>query len=839
MPDLGKISKLLYNTFITNDSAMAVQTDTGYRTIETQVTPEIIQYMLQSKASIAVYQQATYKNTLRWICFDFDCLHEELLATLYSSTILPFTQNLTERCIPYILEFSGRRGFHIWIILDRMISKCDGYHLLLAIENTCIPRVDNNESLYKLDRFPATSGGHNKYGKAVKIPLSFHKKGHYSQMILPTSDYCILPVANLDDTFIMEQCRIIEGYAYANYDQLKKQFALDVERNSFDSISRIAYSVDSPISLESFMDAAKGSSVLELISRHILTDALTHLDRSVLVGLLSHVTGGKQILHNIMATQSNYDEKKTEQIINEMSSHYYSLRFGQLYSYYNSTLEESLDPKVSVIEWLLDKMGMERHSITVDSPKQLQHWGLEDIVRKEQNYQLFNDEVVDVLILRDLQRITAIDLARISSIMERVESDESYTLDTIIYETATRIEAGGRKRILFAQSAFDRILTTALAFRFSELYTGSLESYSYHINRAPGGDVFYPWLSSWNRYRKAIATYLSIPLFSEFHLVKIDIHHFYDSIRLNALFDKCVQIIERNSIDSTKAHNIFAFLVKYNARLMMLEGFDHGVPQGPAYARILAEFFISSVINQFYSMAGNQFGKIKLFRYVDDIFVFLEPHADPDSFLQLFSYHMEENHLYLNKEKTRIWGKVKDINLRDINDLCDRAAENYKLQSFSNLDYFEEDDLIDPLATYDAFLSRNGEWDIKDANFLLNNSIDPFLSNMYLKQFGSLIIKSEIGRGSIFRKYYSLVFSNPEKFTQFFSQGQYANIPTRSLNMSNMISTLYLAIKRDSGVLLDAVEPIITMCKFLQTQDLLPCDASSVNAILEFLQARE
>ena len=72
MQDLKKISSLLFNTFITNDTAIAVQTESGYKTVETDVTPEMIEYMLRGKASVAAYQQATYKNTLRWICFDFD-----------------------------------------------------------------------------------------------------------------------------------------------------------------------------------------------------------------------------------------------------------------------------------------------------------------------------------------------------------------------------------------------------------------------------------------------------------------------------------------------------------------------------------------------------------------------------------------------------------------------------------------------------------------------------------------------------------------------------------------------------------------------------------------------
>ena len=176
MQDLKKIGKLLFDTFITNDTAIAVQTESGYKTVETDVTPETIEYMLRGKVSIAAYQQATYRNTLRWICFDFDCVSEERLSELFETVVRPFLQNLTDICIPFIAEFSGRRGFHVWIILDRMVSKQEGFDLLSTIHEKCIPYMEDPESLYHLDRFPATGSGHNKYGKAVKIPMSYHRR---------------------------------------------------------------------------------------------------------------------------------------------------------------------------------------------------------------------------------------------------------------------------------------------------------------------------------------------------------------------------------------------------------------------------------------------------------------------------------------------------------------------------------------------------------------------------------------------------------------------------------------------------------------------------------------
>lgn len=699
--------------------------------------------------------------------------------------------------------------------------------------------MEDSMSLYNLDRFPATGAGHNKYGKAVKIPMSFHKKGQYSQMLSPEADYQLLPVASLDDEFIDRQTAILEQYHIANYSELKSILKLVASQYSFDPLPRFEY-VNSLITLPAFLQAAKGSSVLELIVRHIETDSLSHMDRSILVGLFTHVSGGEQLLHSIMQTQSNYDPVTTDTVIKRMHAYYYSLSFGQLYSYYHSDLEPEIDSRTSVIEWLLDKMGINHDAIPVVPLKKKRYSTLEDIVRKEQNYQLFNDEVIDVLTLRDMQQLTSLDLSYISSWIENIEDGNLTIPLKISYKTHTRIESEDRDRTLFSLSAFDRVFTTALAFRFAEMYSGSWESYSYHINSMPGGDVFYPWLTSWNRYQRSISTYLSIPLFSDFHLIKIDIRHFYDTIRFHAIFDKCIETIRQKTSEgnSEKACNIFRFLVNYNSNLMMLEKKDHGVPQGPAYARVLAEFFLSVVIQQFHDVIGDQFGKPKLFRYVDDIFVFLDPSADPQDFLHLFSQHVEKYSLFLNKDKTHIWGRIKDIDPKSIHDLCAKSEENYKIQGFSNLEYYTDEDLLDPITTFNNYLMRDGKWNISDANFLLNPAIDPVLSNMYLREYRNQIVASEIGRGSIFRKFYGMVLKDENMSKHFFEKQEYCLIPVPSLNMSNMISTLYLLLKQDGELAGIGKESIINMCIYLHEKDLSPSDKSSVNAILAFLQSR-
>ena len=129
---------------------------------------------------------------------------------------------------------------------------------------------------------------------------------------------------------------------------------------------------------------------------------------------------------------------------------------------------------------------------------------------------------------------------------------------------------------------------------------------------------------------------------------------------------------------------------------------------------------------------------------------------------------------------------------------------------------------------------RDGKWNIGDANFLLNNAIDPIISNMYLSQYANQIIESVIGRGSIFRKFYGTLFRDPDMVKHFFDKQKYDRIPVQSINMSNMISTLFLHLKQNGHLTGTDEGSIIMMCKCLLEKDLLSDDRSSISAILAF-----
>lgn len=59
-----------------------------------------------------------------------------------------------------------------------------------------------------------------------------------------------------------------------------------------------------------------------------------------------------------------------------------------------------------------------------------------------------------------------------------------------------------------------------------------------------------------------------------------------------------------------------------------------GIPQGPAYARIIAELFLNRILERIPETADTLKKNYVLYRYVDDIIIFYKENVDADILMQ-------------------------------------------------------------------------------------------------------------------------------------------------------------------------------------------------------------
>ena len=155
--------KTITTLFINRSDTFAEQSPKGtYTRIQKPLTDKDIQGHLDKKKTIGVYQ-LNKDNQVKWICFDFD--GERLQDQEQFAKNLFLKLKHTHKVETMILEFSGKKGYHVWVFTEPV----DATSAKIWAEE-----VSQGGNVHEI--FPKqTKIEKEKYGNLVKIPLGIHQ----------------------------------------------------------------------------------------------------------------------------------------------------------------------------------------------------------------------------------------------------------------------------------------------------------------------------------------------------------------------------------------------------------------------------------------------------------------------------------------------------------------------------------------------------------------------------------------------------------------------------------------------------------------------------------------
>ena len=774
------IAKKLYDLYVVNTSSVAVQGQDGiYRRKKIGIfNSDLLAQMIKVKGSLGCYQQ-TIKGQIRWVCLDFDIKdkglnkekNEAKLFFLYDNIIIPLTKYLDKNGIRYLTEFSGRRGIHIWIIFNCLIEKKEGFTLLNSICSAL-----NIENLlgteFGLDKFPQTpSAKNNIVGKQVKIPLSSHKKGNQSFF------FNSRPYSFYKEVDLSEQYKILDEYKPNSKDIL-------INMSDFSSVLYKKYNkISTEIDTKEVFDALMEIPVYNLILSKIKNGTSNTLDFLVLLGTFSPLEKGKDIFISILQTFGIYDENIFAENYEKFQNSYNPATISYLNILYDLEPDNIYNDKTALD--ILNKalhLKVEKISKTIKKANYSSY--ISNLAKAEKHYAEYNDEVILPIDLKRLEEISEYDYTFIEAKIERIKNQKQQHSSEIYFEFFSRKEIKDdqsiKERKMVILTPEDRVLTTALALDVYKKLNCPKNGFSYIPSPVQNNELFINWYILWQNYIAAIDTYLSLDLWLDSYVLVTDIQNFYDSIDFLSISDKLEDIL------SEETYNELYYLISYNEHLMRkLTSKRYGVPQGPAYARLLAEIFMRIILSEFDKQYTQYINVVKL-RYVDDFFI-VSDSDNIDTFFSVFSSHLSNFRLHLNKQKTRIYGKIKDLLYSDVMDITRKNAIKYAFRD--DMAYFwgaEKKNLINKL--YYEFTDP-----INDS-FIFSSKMDVAYKIRYFEKNSETIIRSEFGRGSLFHRFYSFLFSNFDNFIDS-CESFLPMIPANSLNQDVFISSLYFAIK--------------------------------------------
>jgi len=645
--DLDKLALRLHELFVVGGRIHLLQQPNGqYLAIRRRLSVGRIRKMLESQESIGAFQFCC--SVTRWVCLDFD-LHKDHLPNDGEELDLSHVWNAARRCsrqlreagLKHLVEFSGNRGFHVWLLLSQKVSRAEAYHLLEGMLTRCGLEGDLGQVV--IDRYPKSPNSQSTRGQGVKIPLSKHvKSGGYSYLIndVEKFDLGTAHVAELNDCLIAEQLQILNTNIVCDPDEAFHVLGIDRPEPAQKQLSpgylRASLSLRGreDLELEEVLASLRRCKCVDGLLKELEDGKNPDEDsRVVLVGLLARLSSetnpslGLDLLHEFFRSLAGYDHVRTEEKLRNLSGlrpptcEQLRIRLPQ----FNCDCDLDSDDPTSPVQYLSEleveivetesfKLGLaETHAVRI----------------AQKRYTRENDEVPLHWTVRELENMGDGELRELCAPAGNPLAHKTR------YQKFQRIEKDGDTRQLVALSARDKIKTTASTLVLNDLMHQAFSRNSYGYRIAPqfiGGRIFHHWLKQWKDFTSHLGELIYAPEYSDWNLLKVDIKSFYDNIDLDRLRVKLYdgptpslrrhyRTLEPNLLDNYRR---IADQLLDTCRLISDGG--NGVPQGPAFARFLAEVYLMDFdlfVEGHLDVAPDHYA-----RYVDDIFVIVPPNAN-------------------------------------------------------------------------------------------------------------------------------------------------------------------------------------------------------------------
>jgi len=195
----------------------------------------------------------------------------------------------------------------------------------------------------------------------------------------------------------------------------------------------------------------------------------------------------------------------------------------------------------------------------------------------------------------------------------------------------------------FRQMAYSPIFDQVVIQAIFNIVAQSIEqdfqdySYGYRVDaqNLKSDNIFYDWREYYPKFRNRVLDHLRQPNIK--YYIYCDIKGFYDNIRHDILLEQL-----RHYVGTPYVSNILE-------KVVQMYEFEEGVgvPQGPAYARILANLYLNDFDKNIkrYSSA--------FFRYVDDFFIFYESKDKAERGLKKVHKFLDEIGLVLSHDEKK------------------------------------------------------------------------------------------------------------------------------------------------------------------------------------------
>lgn len=319
-------------------------------------------------------------DTVHFLVFDIDVSRRLLLAKpseteldgylkVAAETALRLKEEMKKMGLKGYIEFSGYRGYHVWLFCTEWIP----VRYALSIIDILEDKMKSLPDAVTLESFPTKGKRKNgSGGQTIKLPYGMHL---YSGKRSYFCDESFRPVDNLNDflatiaKYSVENLKRVIGAniseeTISNPNEQKKIIEMD-----FSELGQLSGSV---------LEVLKGCTLMQyLVNKAMRTGYLNHFERLSVLNVFGHVgEDGKEFVHKVMSYTLNYKYHVTQRFVQKIPEKPISCiklrdQYKQVTAEYGCScmFKRTKDCYPSPVIHALRKNDEENHDITIPTSR--------------------------------------------------------------------------------------------------------------------------------------------------------------------------------------------------------------------------------------------------------------------------------------------------------------------------------------------------------------------------------------------------------------------------------------------------------------------------------------
>ena len=628
--------KLIFLSYFKgHEDHFAYQGDSYYRPINQPLSGKYLDKHFNGLATFGIYI-LNKSSKCNFICIDIDIQKGKLEDIEFKNQnvkhkylkdkLIIFRNIITEKLniedSAILFEDTGGRGYHIWIFFKEAIAGNDALKLYYIVKKYAD---------FSFEFFPKQSNlsENCKYGNLIKLPLGLHQKYYKISTFFTINDSGISFISTLKNNFLhlqtikkVDKAKVKE-IIKNNKALLEKEVILEIKNEKITEIGRICYKDDLNFLFENC------PALNELIKKANQNNELNHAELFHLSNIILSIPNREEFLIDIIRKSlgSKFNNDITRREIDLIKNLYPTscnklIQDGICKIYCNKAIEEKnsdpLLPNTTPLSFWLTPI---KRKNTINNDELINY--ISDIgniknaywkLKKYYSYEdaLFYDEFdfeqfekeLDIytqyisLYFKQKEEIPFLGYLKVN-FPKKVDKNEQMQYRQMAYST------------IFDQIIIQSIFN-AISIIFEDDFQDSSYGYRFNTDKLNVDDIFRDWREYYPIFRNKLLNQNRKKEIK--YRVSCDISKFYDNIKHDILFQQIQKYISDDYICSTIIRIID--LYKYDGIT------KKGLPQGPAYARILANLYLNDFDKKIIQCASGYY------RYVDDMFLFFRNEKD-------------------------------------------------------------------------------------------------------------------------------------------------------------------------------------------------------------------